>query len=223
MILLIRKALLFVLLFGTSWSSQAADVFRPRSMVHVLQADKLDKRRPQAIEKLANCGRDLIVIDFSYDGDLEGKWTKQEIAKIRGGLKGRKVVAYLSIGEAEDYRSYWQTAWDRNHDGKPDSGAPAFLESVNPDWEGNYKVRYWRENWQDLILKYLDEIIDQGFDGVYLDLVAAFEHFEEDNGRWIDHRKNPETKRSYREDMIAWITRIAKHARARSKGFLVIP
>ncbi|MFP6901214.1 MAG: MJ1477/TM1410 family putative glycoside hydrolase [Opitutales bacterium] len=221
---LVRNTWLLALLFSPIWSLSGAETFKPRSMAYLLQADKLDKRRPQAIEKLANCGRDLIVIDYSYDGDVRRKWTPKEIERIRGGLKGRKVVAYLSIGEAEDYRGYWQAAWDRDRDGKPDPGAPAFLESVNPDWEGNYKVRFWRRDWQDLILKYLDQIIEQGFDGVYLDLVAAFEHFEEDNGHWIDHRKNPETKKSYREDMIAWVTRIAKHARdKKGQGFLIIP
>jgi len=33
----------------------------------------------------------------------------------------------MSVGEAEDYRWYWNPSWDANHDGKPDPGAPSWL------------------------------------------------------------------------------------------------
>ncbi len=31
----------------------------------------------------------------------------------------------MSIGEAENYRWYWQNEWDADNDGQPDSGAPS--------------------------------------------------------------------------------------------------
>ena len=56
------------------------------------------------------------------------------------------------------------------------------VDAENPDWAGNYKVRYWEQGWQDLILSgpesYLNRITAAGFDGVYLDLIDAFEYFE---------------------------------------------
>ncbi|MFK5973518.1 MAG: endo alpha-1,4 polygalactosaminidase [Flavobacteriaceae bacterium] len=80
----------------------------------------------------------------------------------------------MSIGEAEDYRYYWQSEWNTN---KPD-----WLEVVNPDWPGNFKVKYWNTEWKALILgdknAYLDKIIAADFDGVYLDIIDAFEYFE---------------------------------------------
>ena len=52
----------------------------------------------------------------------------------------------------------------------------------NPEWEGNYKVKYWMDDWQAIIFgsssSYLDKILAAGFDGVYLDIIEAFEHFE---------------------------------------------
>jgi len=197
--------------------------FQPKSMAYVLQADKLARKKADAVAKLAACGRDLIVLDYSHSGDAEGKWTGEQIRTIRAGKAGRKVVAYLSIGEAEDYRSYWQKGWDRNRDGRPDEGAPDFLCAVNPDWEGNYRVKYWKAQWQEILLRYVDEIVAQGFDGVYLDIVDAFETFEQDGKRWIDNRPNPETSSTYRKDMVRWVLRIAARARAKSPGFLVIP
>jgi len=80
----------------------------------------------------------------------------------------------MSIGQAENYRFYWQPEWN--------SDKPAWLDAENPNWEGNYKVRYWEKEWQDIIFgndsSYLKKIIDADFDGVYLDIIDAYEYYE---------------------------------------------
>lgn len=84
------------------------------------------------------------------------------------------VIAYMSIGEAEEYRYYWNENWSE--------GSPEWLEKENPQWDGNYKVRYWNKNWQDIIFgtesSYVKKILDAGFDGAYLDIVDAYEYYE---------------------------------------------
>ncbi|GEP45698.1 MJ1477/TM1410 family putative glycoside hydrolase [Brevifollis gellanilyticus] len=202
-----------------------AQVWSPKSFAYVLQADRLAANRAFVVQKLAASGRDLIVLDASYQTQPGGAWTSAELETIRRGKSGRRIVAYLSIGEAEDYRPYWQKSWDANKDGKPDAGAPAFLNIENPDWEGNYRVRYWQPAWQQIMLPYVDQIVAQGFDGIYLDIVDAFEFYEYDAAKkdWIDDRRNPETGATYRRDMIAWVGTIARRARAKRPGFLVIP
>lgn len=114
---------------------------------------------------------------------------------------------------------------DKDKDGKPDKVAPKFLNTVNPDWEGNYKVKYWNSDWQKIILNYIDEIIVQGFDRIYLDIVDAFEFYEHDrkNDKWIDNKPNPETGKTYRQDMIAWVVKIAEYTRSAKPGFIIIP
>jgi cysteinyl-tRNA synthetase, unknown class len=116
---------------------------------------------------------DLFIIDAFYDDQM---LTAAEVAALQTKPNGarRLVIAYMSIGEAEDYRYYWQEGW------KP--GSPEFIERENPDWEGNYKVRYWDPEWQAVIFgtpnAYLDRILDAGFDGAYLDIIDAYEYFE---------------------------------------------
>ena len=45
-------------------------------MAYVLQASSLARKdRAAAVETLAGCGRDLIVIDVSYQGDGKTRWT----------------------------------------------------------------------------------------------------------------------------------------------------
>jgi len=205
--------------------SQAQKSAPPQSLAYVLQGEGMGKTRTAAAQKLAKSGRDWIVIDASHTGTAQGKWTRQHVAQIRAGKPNRRVLAYLSIGEAEDYRPYWKQAWDANRNGKPDKAAPLFLENENPDWKGNYKVRYWQEDWQAIMLRSLDEVVAQGFDGVYLDIVDGFEYFEIDpkTQRYVANRVNPETQRTFRADMIIWVQRIAAHARNSKPDFMVIP
>lgn len=196
-------------------------------MLYILQADQLSEDREKAVKMISETDADLIVLDaFFQSWDLQaGRWTKDEICEIRKAKKGRVVLAYLSIGEAENYREYWNKEWDKNEDGIPDCGAPSFLEKENPDWNGNYKVKYWNKVWQEIILNEVEKIIQQDFDGLYLDIVDAFEYFEYDpkTDRYFDRTKNKETKQSYREDMLDFVAKIAKIARAKKKDFLIVP
>ncbi len=210
--------MLGLILFGHSlWAQSPA----PASLAYVLQADSLAKTKTAAITKLAASGRDWMVLDASFSSDTP--WTAADLAAIRAGHPGRKVVAYLSIGEAEDYRAYWNPAWDANHNGKPDAGAPAWLLGQNPQWKGNYRVKYWNADWQAIILNVEEQILAAGFDGVYLDIVDGFETFEQDGKNFIDNRINPETGQSYRRDMVDWVKTVAARARTLNPDALVIP
>jgi cysteinyl-tRNA synthetase len=197
----------------------------PQSLAYVLQAEGLGASRLEVIQRLANCERDWIVIDGFFDGSKNGEYTPAEIALIRAAQHDRKVLAYLSIGEAEDYRPYWKREWAADRNVRPDGKAPPWLCDENPDWKGNYRVRYWDKAWQELILAQVDNTLRADFDGVYLDIVDAFETFEYDPVKkdWDDHRLNKETGNSYRDDMIQWVRDIATYARKQQPDFLVVP
>ncbi len=118
---------------------------------------------------------DILLIDLFYDDTVE--LSPEDVAALKTKQSGgsRLVLAYMSIGEAEDYRYYWNVEWE--------TAPPSWLEEENPDWAGNYKVQYWDPLWQEIIYgqadSYLTKIVDAGFDGVYLDIIDAFEYFEE--------------------------------------------
>jgi cysteinyl-tRNA synthetase len=206
-------------------SAQEAPPSHPRHFAYVLQAEALGKNREEAVVRLAGCGRDWIVLDPAYEAGSGGTWRAEELRSIRAGQPGRKVLAYLSVGEAEDYRGYWRREWDADRDGRPDAKAPAWLGSENPEWKGNYTVKYWQEAWQAIALLGVEDAMRQGFDGIYLDVVDAFESYEYDPKQkdWIDGRANSETGSTYRKDMHDWVSRIAAHARRQKAGALVIP
>jgi cysteinyl-tRNA synthetase len=121
------------------------------------------------LDALRNTDYDLLIIDLFYQGEA---FTPEEVRSLQVKKNGarRLVVSYLSIGEAEEYRYYWRPEWKR----KP----PAWLDKENPNWPGNYKVKYWYSEWQDIILDYTRRIVEAGFDGAYLGIIDAFAYYE---------------------------------------------
>lgn len=190
--------------------SQVQDFF------YLLQADQLN------VSDMANNGFDLVVMDYSKYGDAVSEYTANEIALIKsGGTSGysKVVLAYMSIGEAEDYRFYWDPDWQ--------PGSPAWLGPTNTDWEGNYKVRYWMDGWKAIIYgtpagqdkSYLDRIIDQGFDGVYLDIIDAYAYWSSAAGG------NEKTRDQARIEMYTFLKEMREYATlTRGKtDFLIFP
>ena len=214
------KLATFIAVLGTlPFSGMARAESSPASFAYILQADAFAKSKAIAVERLIECKRDWIVLDAHFDS--ETPWERADLDAIRSGHAGRKVVAYISIGEAEDYRPYWRKEWGSQ--GKLTAAAPAWLGAENPEWKGNYRVKYWNTEWQKLMLAAIDDAMARGFDGVYLDIVDGFETFEQDGNDFIDDRVNPETKQSYRRDMVDWVKAIAARARAKNPAALVIP
>jgi len=129
--------------------------------------------RQDLVDAIAATNYDLVIVDCFFDDE---PYDAVQVAQLRQKANGgeRLLVAYMSIGEAEEYRYYWQDDWADN--------PPTWIAAENPDWPGNYKVEYWQDGWQSIIFgnddSYLDRILTTGFDGAYLDIIDAFEFFE---------------------------------------------
>jgi cysteinyl-tRNA synthetase, unknown class len=151
---------------------------------------------------------DLVVIDYGFDRRNATAFPREVVDLMRTKPDGSKrlVLAYFSIGEAENYRYYWQDNWLKTR--------PEWLEPENPDWPGNYLVQYWHPEWQAILYggpnAYLDRILGAGFDGVYLDGADKFEQWK---------RRRP----SAAADMVDLISGIASYAHAHRRDFLIIP
>ncbi len=172
---------------------------------------------------LVPSGIDVMVVDYARHGDEPSVLTASDIATLRRRSDGtqRIVLAYLSIGEAESYRYYWQSHWRFR--------PPSWLIRENSDWKANYVIRYWDPGWQQILFdehttlvdrflgrfltsrrSYVDRIIEAGFDGVYLDRVDAFDEAGKE-------------RPSAEADMVALVSALSAYAKRRRPGFLVVP
>lgn len=165
---------------------------------------------------------DVLVVDYSKDGSDQAALTAAEVERLRTRSAGRRIVlAYLSIGEAERYRYYWRDYWRW--------WRPGWLGAENPEWKGNYLVRFWEPGWQRLVFDadrtlldallarvlpsgkpYLDRILEAGFDGVYLDRVDVHSEWQ---------KEKPDAERA----MVKLVAAISAYAKARRPGFLIVP
>ena len=148
-------------------------------------------------QKIAASTAGLVVIDYANSsGNAPTPYTPAQLSLMRGGTD-KLIVSYLSIGEAEDYRDYWQTAWN--------TSPPSFLSASNPEWPDNFKVKYWEPAWQQIVFDYVDKIISGGFNGLYLDIIDGFQYWE---------TVAPNTGINYRTAMAEFVAAIDEHATA---------
>ncbi len=143
-----------------------------------------------------------------YSKEIKGKFSRSdsitvvdpdEIKTVTKDFKDKSsdtlILAYLSIGEAEEYRKYF-SSMDKN-----------LILYENPHWKGNFKVKFWDKRWQDIIFSRVESLIDEGYDGVYLDIVDAF------------YEIKPHYKRA--AQMRDFLLKIKKHSQAKRKDFLI--
>lgn len=164
------------------------------------------------VEQIVDSSYDMVVIDFITSEENNTDYPLEELIQVLHDAPHPKlVIAYIDIGQAESYRTYWQDDWT--------IGDPEWIISADPDgWEENFPVAYWYDEWHALWLgedAYLQGILDAGFDGVYLDWVEAYSdndvlEFAEEQG--LDSV----------QEMIWWVGDIADFTRDQNPDFIVI-
>ena len=174
---------------------------------------------------IAAIDTDLMVVDYSRNGSGAGAFTPDDVDLMQGAGPDRKVVlAYVSIGESEDFRFYWNTAWtkDGTAGGQLTDAAPDWLGPVNPDWQESRKVRYWDPEWKAIAFQWIETVAAQGFDGAYLDIVDAY-YFWAHEAKGKDREAgDPKTGADAAARMIDFIVELAAHARAINPDFVLV-
>jgi endo-alpha-1,4-polygalactosaminidase (GH114 family) len=167
---------------------------------------------PEMVARIAASEYDMVVLDFiPSEGNNTDYPMVEVVDQLHNALHPKLVMAYIDIGQAEEYRTYWQPGWG--------VGGPEWIVGADPDgWEGNFPVAYWYDEWQEIWLGeegHLSAILDAGFDGVYLDWVEAYS--DENVVTFAE-----EDEVDPRQEMIWWVEDIANFTRAQRPDFVVI-
>ncbi len=164
------------------------------------------------LAEIVASAHDLVVLDFipsqagSSDYPMAGA-----IERLHRAGQPKIVLAYLDIGQAEDFRAYWRAGWG--------PGDPEWILSEDPEgWPGDFPAAYWHEEWRALWLTeegLIQQVVASGFDGMYLDWV---EGYDDDAVAAAAARAGVDP----RVEMIRWVGDLAAEARASQPGFLVV-
>ena len=168
---------------------------------------QLRNLEPEPRKNIAASPYDLVVVDFAHGEDRhEIPLTREEVKEMQTRPVGSKrlVIAYLSIGETENYRYYWKPEWDKQR--------PSWMGKENKEWKANYLARYWEPEWQKIIYgspeAYVDRVLAAGFDGFYFDRVDAYYFFGD----------NAES----RSKMAKFVVQLAEYARAKKPDVAIM-
>ena len=164
------------------------------------------------ITRICDSDYDMVVLDFiPSEAESTDFPIGDVIARLHAARHPKLVLAYIDIGQAESYRTYWQPEWR--------IGNPAWIVGADPDgWAENYPVAFWHDEWQQIWLArggMLDKILSAGFDGIYLDWIEAY---SDEHVAAMAEQDGVDAKAA----MIRWIQAIAGHCRQWSDNFLVI-
>jgi len=172
------------------------------------------------IRKLDNTDYDMLVVEpgFNFREDPYDVNFLVSSLKRKPNGKRRLLLAYIDIGQAEDYRIYWKKSWIAPTAKK--RGIPDFLITIDPDgWTGNYPVAFWDARWQNIWLGkngIIPKLVQYGFDGVYLDWVEAY---DDEKVRNIADSKNLNPEK----EMILFIKKIRNKGKSINPDFLIVP
>ncbi len=146
------------------------DLADVRNFLPMMHSDRFGSR-DEWVAALGATNYDMLLLDpFWRDSEA---LTAADVKSLRYKALGmpRLVLATLPIGRATDTRFYWKREW------RP--GNPAWLVAPDLIEPSQMIVRYWSAEWKDIIGKYMQGLVDLGFDGVVFDTAEAYLYFED--------------------------------------------
>jgi cysteinyl-tRNA synthetase len=157
-----------------------------------------------SLESLQNLNFEIAVLDIDDSG-----LSVSQIQELNS--ENKTLYSYISIGEAENYRSYWtDNNWDTN--------TPDFILEENSEWEGNFRVKFWDEQWQLVIFDNIETIVNQGYNGAYLDIVEAYMSPSVIAAYELEYPNG-----DIREEMENFIISLSNRTKAINPNFKIIP
>lgn len=169
-----------------------------KKWVYQLQGYENDK-----LDQITRNAFDLAVFDLARDAST-GYFTRTELSALKAS--GKIALAYFTIGSIEDYRPELA---------KVETEMPDIILGRVDGWPQERYVKYWDARWWPIVKGRVDQAIAAGYDGVYLDLIFAYED--------IPPAQVGFTRAELARKMVELIAKIADYARGRQAGFLIVP
>ena len=135
-------------------------------------------------------------------------FTTAQVAQMESG--GGIVLGYFSIGEAENYLSYFSSL-----SAYPGTASTAILGPQDPSWPGDYEVAYWTPAWLAICETNISQMIAQGFNGIFFDVV------DECETSWAIKNAPGGTLASAESAMVSLVQTLANYAQSIDPSFQI--
>jgi cysteinyl-tRNA synthetase, unknown class len=154
---------------------------------------------PTRLDKIAFANIDMGIISRIAAHGVP--YTRQEILKTK---RNKWLLAYVNVGEAQKYEWYFDEVF-RN-------GPPSWVLGQNRRHPVDFRVLLDAPEWNAIVLETINRVIDQGFDGVELDVLDVYWNKIYPGGS----SKENQTK------AVQLACKIAKFARTRLPSFKIV-
>lgn len=127
------------------------------------------------LPSLRDAPHDMLIISpgkFSITDvpNSEVLWTPSEVAEVKSN--GKLAYGYLNVSKINTFNLHWDEVW-LDSSGTPHQDSP-WLQAKDSAFENTWLVNFWEPQWQDILENRLSRLIEQGFDGVFLDDVLEY-------------------------------------------------
>ena len=154
---------------------------------------------PASLERIEHANVDLGIISRLA---AHGRpYTNSEVTRAK---RNKWLLAYVNVGEAQKYEWYFEEAF-RN-------GPPAWALERNRRHPVNFRVLLDAPEWNTITLETINRVIEQGFDGVELDVLDVYWNKVYPGG----------SSRENQAKAVKLACKIAKFARARVPSFKIV-
>jgi len=161
---------------------------------------QLTEYQNNQLSQIADSNFDLAVIDLARDGSADF-FTPEEITMVKNS--GKIALSYFEIGAIENYRPEWPMVPEDLKLG-PVSG-----------WPGEQYVKYWDARWWPIVQGRIDQALEAGFDGAYLDMIVTYDEIPADSAG--TNRDDLASK------MVLLIEQISIYAKNLDPNFKIVP
>lgn len=139
----------------------------------ILNDDSLYKSPEEMTEDISKTNYDIVIIKplFQY----RKRFSHANLQKMRFKKNGTKrlLIAELNVSEANPKEYYWNLKWH--------IGSPAWLTRLSFSNQYSIITKYWDLEWRKIISRYFKDILNEGFDGIFLTGIENHKYFEQQN------------------------------------------
>lgn len=164
---------------------------------------------------------DLLIVEGAPNASDFAQLSDTDVANLVAS--GKTIVGYVSVGQTDDTRPYWNSDWTVNPDGGPGQDTDPKSETA-PDWLLDQAdsfaaaiVDFGDQAWQNIVINQVEDLANRGYNGIFLDNMLSY--YE----RAVIEAAEPATAQLYAQEMMEFVQKISAAGKAITPDFVIIP